>query len=232
MSSHTGSFPEGLDCLNSIQLFETGTKQQQMSSSSSSNQLQISNPSSAASSVQNTDDEDGDLSERKQNSKERRREAHTQAEKKRRESIRKGYSDLETLIPNTSDGSGTSQKMSKAVVLQKSLDFVDFLQKNNKKQSEEIAKLRKDKQALTIMKESYEKIVQQHQSSAGSSMGKLSSALKFEIFTKIMEEMFVSFDNSVSTESFQELSTGVIRWIEEKCKADSFHSAISSALGS
>ena len=42
---HTGSFPGGLGCLNSIQLFKTSTKQQR---SSSSNQLQISNPSSAS----------------------------------------------------------------------------------------------------------------------------------------------------------------------------------------
>ena len=50
----------------------------------------VSNPSSAASSVPNTDDEDEDNNGKLQMYKERRREAHTQAEKKRRDAIRKG----------------------------------------------------------------------------------------------------------------------------------------------
>lgn len=58
--------------------------------SSSSNMMQISNPSSAASSVPNTDEEDDEGQDKVQTYKERRREAHTQAEKKRRDAIRKG----------------------------------------------------------------------------------------------------------------------------------------------
>lgn len=56
---------------------------------SQSSYTHISNPSSAASSVPNTDDEDEDNG-KMQMYKERRREAHTQAEKKRRDAIRKG----------------------------------------------------------------------------------------------------------------------------------------------
>ena len=52
--------------------------------------VHISNPSSAASSVPNTDEEDDDNHVKMQKYKERRREAHTQAEKKRRDAIRKG----------------------------------------------------------------------------------------------------------------------------------------------
>ena len=60
-------------------------------SSSQTSLIHISNPSSAASSVPNTDEEDDDTHENKlQMYKERRREAHTQAEKKRRDAIRKG----------------------------------------------------------------------------------------------------------------------------------------------
>ena len=60
--------------------------------SSQSGIIHISNPSSAASSVPNTDEEDDDNHDNKmQMYKERRREAHTQAEKKRRDAIRKGW---------------------------------------------------------------------------------------------------------------------------------------------
>ena len=57
---------------------------------SQSSLVHVSNPSSAASSVPNTDEEDDDGHGKLQMYKERRREAHTQAEKKRRDAIRKG----------------------------------------------------------------------------------------------------------------------------------------------
>ena len=52
--------------------------------------------------------------------KDRRREAHTQAEQKRRDAIKKGYEDLQNVIPmcQQADGIG-SQKLSKAAILQK-----------------------------------------------------------------------------------------------------------------
>lgn len=61
-----------------------------MTISTSTNLMQVSNPSSAASSVPNTDEEDDENVDKLQKYKERRREAHTQAEKKRRDAIRKG----------------------------------------------------------------------------------------------------------------------------------------------
>ncbi|XP_076825442.1 max-like protein X isoform X2 [Clavelina lepadiformis] len=122
--------------------------------SSSSNMMQISNPSSAASSVPNTDEEDDEGQDKVQTYKERRREAHTQAEKKRRDAIRKGYDNLQGLVPNlTAQNDGvSSQKLSKAVVLQRTLSYVEYLQQQKKKQAEEVNKLRKEKVALTIMK--------------------------------------------------------------------------------
>jgi len=227
MSSHSGSFSDVLDI--------DFTFENNVPMASSHNTLQISNPSSAASSVPNTDEEDEDMMERKQSSKERRREAHTQAEKKRREAIRKGYSDLQVLIPSSlgsADGPGNSQKLSKAVVLQKSLDYIDFLQQNNTKHSEEITKLRREKQALTIMKQSYEQIVFQHQNSAGSLVGQVSDELKFEIFKEIMEKLFLTFEENVSTNNFQELSSGVISWIEEQCKPENFKAVVDNVLSS
>ena len=59
--------------------------------------------------------------------KERRREAHTQAEQKRRDAIKKGYEYLQDLVPNINDdGSPASSnaKASKAVVLQKAIEHI------------------------------------------------------------------------------------------------------------
>lgn len=171
------------------------------------NTIQISNPSSAASSVPNSDEEDEDIVEKKQSSKERRREAHTQAEKKRRESIRKGYSELQMLVENGfRDTLGGSQKLSKTAILQMSLDHIEQLEQNNNKQLEELERLRREKEALKIMKESYEQIVLQHQTSIGNRVGFVSDEMKFQLFTQIMEKFFQTFNQDVSATSFKKLS--------------------------
>ena len=59
--------------------------------------------------------------------KERRREAHTQAEQKRRDAIKKGYEYLQDLVPSINeDGtpSTSNAKASKAVVLQKAIEHI------------------------------------------------------------------------------------------------------------
>ncbi|XP_006156122.1 max-like protein X [Tupaia chinensis] len=57
--------------------------------------------STSASSVPNTDDEDSDYHQEsyKESYKDRRRRAHTQAEQKRRDAIKRGYDDLQTIVP-------------------------------------------------------------------------------------------------------------------------------------
>lgn len=71
-----------------------------------------------------TDDEDSDRGNQ-MSYKERRREAHTQAEQKRRNAINKGYDSLQDLVPTClSHDQGQGYKMSKATVLQKSIDYI------------------------------------------------------------------------------------------------------------
>ena len=111
----------------------------------------------------------------------------------------------------------TSQKISKTVVLQRTLNYVEYLQQQKKKQTEELMRLRKEKIALAIMKANYEQIVKQQMSNTHSD-GKVSEELKFTAFQLMMEKLFESFNTTVSTENFQTLSHGVINWIEEECK--------------
>ena len=72
-----------------------------------------------------SDDEDSDgRSHSALSYKERRREAHTQAEQKRRDSIKKGYEYLQDLVPSINEDtspSASNAKASKAVVLQKAI---------------------------------------------------------------------------------------------------------------
>lgn len=64
----------------------------------------------------------------------------------------------------------------------------------------------------------YEHIVKAHQNNPQQGEDQVSDQVKFNIFQNIMDSLFVSFSNSVSMNSFQELSACVFSWIEEHCK--------------
>lgn len=57
-----------------------------------------------------------------------------------------------------------------------------------------------------------------HQNNPQQGEDQVSDQVKFNIFQSIMDSLFVSFSNSVSVSSFQELSACVFSWIEEHCK--------------
>ncbi|XP_065605244.1 max-like protein X isoform X1 [Cyrtonyx montezumae] len=178
--------------------------------------------STSASSVPNTDDEDSDYPQEhyKESYKDQRRRAHTQAEQKRRDAIKKGYDDLQAIVPTCQqqDFSISSQKLSKAIILQKTIDYIQFLHKEKKKQEEEVSTLRKDVMALKIMKVNYEQIVKAHQDNPSEGKDQVSDQVKFNVFQGIMDSLFESFNASISVTSFQELSACVFSWIEEHCK--------------
>lgn len=63
------------------------------------------------------DDDSGDNSKTTSLSyKERRREAHTQAEQKRRDAIKRGYDALQDLVPTCQQNDTSGYKLSKATV--------------------------------------------------------------------------------------------------------------------
>ncbi|XP_031456452.1 max-like protein X isoform X4 [Phasianus colchicus] len=163
--------------------------------------------STSASSVPNTDDEDSDYTQEhyKESYKDQRRRAHTQAEQKRRDAIKKGYDDLQAIVPTCQqqDFSIGSQKLSKAIILQKTIDYIQFLHKEKKKQEEEVSTLRKDVMALKIMKVNYEQIVKAHQDNPNEGKDQVSD---------------------------QELSACVFSWIEEHCKPHTLRDIVIGVL--
>ncbi|TRZ15661.1 hypothetical protein HGM15179_011426 [Zosterops borbonicus] len=181
-----------------------------------------------------TDDEDSDYHQEsfKESYKDQRRRAHTQAEQKRRDAIKKGYNDLQAIVPTCEqqDFSISSQKLSKAIVLQKTIDYIQFLHKEKKKQEEEVSTLRKDVMALKIMKVNYEQIVKAHQDNPNEGKNQISDEVKFNVFQGIMDSLFQSFNASVSVTSFQELSACVFSWIEEHCKPQTLQDIVIRVL--
>nr|CAG4646682.1 EOG090X0H9E [Macrothrix elegans] len=182
------------------------------------------------SSAQNTDDEDSDCKSTK-SYKERRREAHTQAEQKRRDAIKKGYSSLQDLVPTCQQQDPISgYKLSKATVLQRSIDYIQFLQQQKKKQEEELSALRKEVIGLQIMKSNYDQIVKANQNQSGQSENRVPDEVKFQVFQTIMENLFHTFDSMVSAASFLELSSCVFAWVEEHCKPQILKNLATSVL--
>ncbi|KAI4459239.1 basic helix-loop-helix zip transcription factor [Holotrichia oblita] len=165
----------------------------------------------------NTDEEDdAEISKLSPLSyKDRRREAHTQAEQKRRDAIKKGYDTLQELVPTCQQTDLSGYKISKATVLQKSIDYIQYLQQQKKKQEEERNSLRKEVLALKIMQQNYEQIVKAQQSQPNHTDMRVSDEVKFTV--AIMDQLFLTFSN-ISANNFTELSAGVFSWVEEYCK--------------
>uniref|UniRef100_T1JG28 Max-like protein X n=1 Tax=Strigamia maritima TaxID=126957 RepID=T1JG28_STRMM len=181
------------------------------------------------SSAHNSDDEDSDKST--MSYKERRREAHTQAEQKRRDAIKKGYDTLQDLVPTCQQQDSVSgYKLSKATILQRSLDYIQFLIQQKKKQEDELAALRKEVVALQIMKANYEQIVRAHQIQPSQAENQLSDEVKFQLFQAIMDSLFQSFNNTISMTNFAELSGCVFSWLEEYCKPQTLRELVLSLL--
>ncbi|KAL1458111.1 hypothetical protein WDU94_008285 [Cyamophila willieti] len=195
-------------------------------SNSSGSFQQASNSQGNNSSSSGHEDED---SGSPLNYKERRREAHTQAEQKRRDAIKKGYDSLQDLVPTCQQTDNSGYKLSKATVLQKSIDYIQFLVQQKKKLEEERNALRKEVVALRIMQANYDIMVKAQQTPHGQTETRLSDEVKFQVFQSIMDELFSTFC-SVGTSNFSELSACVFSWLEEHCKPQTLKQNITSVL--
>jgi MAX-like protein X len=112
----------------------------------------------------NDDDDDDYNGESKTDRKQARRMAHTVAEQKRRDQIKRGYDELQAVVPTCHEQGPAAQKVSKAVVLHKAIEYITYLQQQNSHMEDELAQLRKEVTALQIMKSNYEQIAQAHKS--------------------------------------------------------------------
>jgi len=169
-------------------------------------------------------------SEEEDSYKERRREAHTAAEQKRRDAIKKGYNTLQTLVPTCQQTDASSHKVSKAVVLQKSIDYLQYLSQQKKKQEADLATLRKEVVALQIMRANYDQLVKAHQRAPQVPEDLVPDETKFQVFQMFMDSLFRSFNTQVSMNNFAELSGCVFSWIEEQCKPGDLQELMSAIL--
>ena len=173
--------------------------------------------------------------------KELRRQSHISAEQKRRGSIKQGFDHLQSLLINPA--TYPTGKVSKTAILEKCIEYIeDSHQKrlNREKKMEvlrkEIAQLNKDicdfQQTLPasgapITRQRFEENRQRFREYV---QRKTLQNYKFWIFSIILQQLFESYNATVSTGNTDELCRTVLAWFEQKCSLPSLRPVVFSSL--
>ncbi|CAF0837895.1 unnamed protein product [Adineta ricciae] len=196
-------------------------------------QVSYSLPSSADHTDDDDDDEDeeGDITNVNGNmiktgdtkrDDSRRRAAHTAAEQKRRNAIRKGYDALQSLVPNSHLLDPiSSQKVSKAAILKRSTDYLMELKKETQEISAQLEASRTDTYCLRAVQKTYEDILEMNLNSSKNANATIDDEHKFRVFQNIADGLFVSFDQAMQTgqvTNFAQFTSTMLRWIEDSCR--------------
>lgn len=92
-----------------------------------------------------------------------------------------GYDSLQDLVPTCQQNDSSGYKLSKATVLQKSIEYISFLHQQKKKQEEELKIKEKEVKALRIIQRNYENMLQNQQTSNQHTENRLSDDVKFQV---------------------------------------------------
>ena len=120
-----------------------------------------------------------------------KRDIHTINEQRRRDQIKQGYAHLMDIVP-TCHPSSSGNKPSRAVILQRSIEYITYLQNQSIKQKDKEDDLEKEVQALRIMKENYEQIARAHQSTTSQGIQQVPDHVKFLVFRGIACLLYTS----------------------------------------
>lgn len=152
----------------------------------------------------------------------RRRAAHTAAEQKRRNAIRKGYDALQSLVPNSHLLDPiSSQKVSKAAILKRSTDYLIQLNHEKQQLNLQLEAKRKDTYCLRAVQKTYEDILEMNLNSARNAGATIDDEYKFKVFQNLADALFISYDQSMQSAQitdFHQFTSTIIRWIEDSCR--------------
>lgn len=154
-----------------------------------------------------------------------KRDMHTLNEQRRRDSIKQGYAQLTELVP-TCRPSPTGAKVSRAAMLQKTIEYIIYLQNQQAKQQDQLESLQREVKALQIMKENYEQIARSQSHAPSMNAAQVPDHVKFLVFQSIADQLFQSFNSTVSITNFDALSSCIISWLEEYCKPQSLREIV------
>ncbi|XP_078680983.1 MLX-interacting protein-like isoform X19 [Branchiostoma floridae x Branchiostoma belcheri] len=170
-----------------------------------------------------------------------RRAIHISAEQKRRFNIKVGFDTLHTLIPTLS--SQGNVKISKAAMLQKTVDYTKKLQAERQQMLEEARVLKQEIEELNSaisncqaqlpatgapvtrqrsdhMKEMFDEYVRT----------RTSQNWKFWIFSLIIRPLFETYNSAVSTGSMEDFCRTVLSWLDEHCSLPALRPTVLNSL--
>lgn len=179
--------------------------------------------------------------EQREQYKEHRRISHITAEQKRRGNIKMGFDQLMSLVPSLVNQ--RNAKVSKATVLQKTVEYTTKLQRERQHMQEEADMLRKQIQELNTSIS----VCQQQLPATGVPVARqrvdqmwsmfnqyvktrTQDNFKFWIFSVLMRQLFEEYNNMVSTVSVEEFCRTVLAWLEQHCSLPALRPAALSSL--
>lgn len=152
-----------------------------------------------------------------------RKQAHTAAEKKRRDAIRRGYDDLAVLVPACVDADKnqlSTTKLSKATILSKTIDYIEAIKAEEADQQEKLNKLQYEAQGQKIVLQNYETMIKTQRLNSGQQSIPNNDHIKVGYFKAFCNELFKSFDGEVNSKNFETLSRGMLHWSERHCQRE------------
>lgn len=179
--------------------------------------------------------------EEKEVYKELRRQSHISAEQKRRGNIKHGFDHLQSLVINIS--AYPSGKVSKATVLEKTIDHIRHCHQERDSRDRQIEALKREIEELNssisrcqeqlpasgapVTRQRFEENRQRFKEYIQK---RTLQNYKFWIFSIILRQLFESYNSMVSTGSTEELCRTVLAWFEQNCTLPALRPVVRTSL--
>ncbi|KAM3856844.1 MLX-interacting protein-like isoform 2-T2 [Vipera latastei] len=170
------------------------------------------------------------------------RSSFTSADCARRMIISSGFNTLASLVLSGSDQQ-TSTKLSKALLLQKSVAYVGRLQQERRQNQEMVERLRGEIEELSTAIDKFQRQLPPNGAPVVPPQSNQASELyeeyvrqrtledwRFWIFSVIIKPLFESYTRMVNTGSIKDFCQSVMNWLEQHCTLPILRPAISGSL--
>jgi MAX-like protein X len=180
-------------------------------------------------------------SEQKEVYKETKRQSHITAEQRRRGTIKQGFDQLQTIVVDPS--SYPSGKVSKATVLEKTVEFIERAHHERDQREKQVQALRREQEelnaAITKCQENLpasgvpvtrQRFVENRRRFQEYIQRRTLQNYKFWIYSLILKQLFESYNSTVSTGNHDELCRTVLAWFEQNCSLHALRPVVMNSL--
>ncbi|CAI7995958.1 Carbohydrate-responsive element-binding protein, partial [Geodia barretti] len=180
-------------------------------------------------------------SEQKEVFKEIKRQSHITAEQRRRGTIKQGFDQLQTIVVDPS--SYPSGKVSKATVLEKTVEFIERAHHDRDQREKQVQALRREQEELNaaiaecqenlpasgvpVTRQRFEENRRRFQEYI---QRRTLQNYKFWIYSLILKQLFESYNSTVSTGNHDELCRTVLAWFEQNCSLHALRPVVMNSL--